>query len=608
MKIPSAIALVVSLAAPLAGASPQGSMPGPPSGDRAATPRRTVAVFLGPQGGFGDVRTYDEASGVELAAPPELENLALLDLDFVGRSDLDSLLEDRAQRRPLATGARLVLPRGAGSIYHFERALPGGARSFGFLWVRSAGDVVVVGERPGSGAVGTDDPWLPRLGIGPEGRGFLAATRASAGGDLFVFELHSGIERNLTAQLAPRSFSVAGLWLHATWGLAASDEGVLRFGRQASAARPVDFGSPAPAHFSAQVAVSKNRAFAVTTAGSSPADLHVYVLGASGPAQRVSAAEAPVTPAGYLPEHPLGPYLAVAGDGSCAAWRADLGAREVFLARVQAQPTEVQITGGAFFDDTMNEVGLLGFYDPARLHATVGERDTTDPLDFLENTDVYEVTLDATDTPSFANLTRTSGDAQAPFLVTGTIEPKAMRWVPGAERVLVHDGSAERVLSIDPTQPGPARVLIGQVKDVDWVEQVEDELLLSVRRDFGSRPREVHRLSASLDAPSSFLTGGPDDTTQFLLPTPSDDGWLSFVRRDPGAADRLQRFFGGSLDTLPPMGGTLIPPMGSAPGGATLLNLQAGAGAGAALQWTLAGPTRRLRTPAGIPVQVLPAR
>ena len=454
LSLPIALVLCASAAG-------QGFRTAPPSGPTGAVARRAVAVFLGNPGGFGEVRLYDEASGVELDHPP-LVDLRLLPLDFVGRNDLESLLPDRARLRSMpGNGTSVVLPRERGALLRFERTHPSGA-SFGFLWVRRDGMLEIVGERPGVGALGTDDPWLARIAVGPAGEGFLAATRVSAGGDLVLFELRERTERTLTAGLPPRSFSSAGMWLHTEWGLAAGDEGVLRFGRNAGAARPVPFDGATPAHFSGEVAVSRNRAFAVTTAGEAADLLDVWVLGATGAARRVSADPGPVTPAGFLPEHHLGPYLAVDGAGTCAAWRVDLVMeREVFLGRVEAVPAPTQVSGDFFFADTMNEVGLLGIYDPGTLRMTLGERDTGDPVDFLENTDVYEVALDATGTPSFANLTRTSGDAQAPFKVTGTIEPKAMRWVPDAQRVFVHDGDAERLLAIDPHQPdavhAPAR-------------------------------------------------------------------------------------------------------------------------------------------------------
>jgi len=94
----------------------------------------------------------------------------------------------------------------------------------------------------------------------------LVATTPDAGGDLLDLDLASGSHVDRTSAAAPQSFVPDGLHLAATWGVAGTDQGLLRFDRASSAdAAPLPFPAVPTAFFSGQVALSRNGAWAVTT-------------------------------------------------------------------------------------------------------------------------------------------------------------------------------------------------------------------------------------------------------------------------------------------------------------------------------------------------------
>lgn len=468
-----------------------------------------VSGLYGPAGGAGQLVIYEGHAGRVLARPAWGSELRLLDIDFVGRTQLEELLPDRPRRRAdVANGARLELPLGGGVLHRYVRSGSSGDR-FGFLWIGPDGRPRPRLERAGVGGVG--DPFVGRIAVDPDGTTLLVATVPAAGGDLLEVELASGQVLDRTPNVGPLTFSDAGLWLDEPWGFAVAAEGVWRFQRGGtSPATPVPFPVDAnPSWFSGEAVTSPARRFGAVTAGDGPAQQHVFVFARVGPALRVTQQSAVVSGAGFLPESFHGPYLAVSDDGRLCAWRTEGVTREVRTARVAAAPQDdVQVSADAYFIETLDEVGQLGYrFDPTVLTLAVGERSLDDGT--IEKIDVYRVTLDTADQPAIENRTLSSGDTTTPF-VAGTISPEVAHELPGGAGTLIYDEDGDRLFAL-PTTGGP-KTLLTQVKEIQVVEATADHLVLGLRRESGAKPGEIHALPLDLSGPIVQLPGGgPDD-------------------------------------------------------------------------------------------------
>ena len=487
----------------------QGAAPGGyPQADRRASP---TTVFLGASGGSGELRTYDAEDGRDLGARLACPNLELLPIDFVGRTQLERGLADRPRYLPDVPGAsRLELPQGRGMLYRFRRDRAG-VWSYGFLLMRPDGRRNIVGEVVGTGVQGNQDPYLDRVAVAPDGRSILAATKTAARGDLVEIHLASGRVELRTRSAPPEAFSRAGLWLGQDWGFGVSASGVWRFPRTpGSVAQRVPFEpGEVPSYFSGQAIMSAGRVHALVTAGTAADALFPYVIGNSGRAVRADETPSPISDAGYLPEAMAGPRMAVSDDGLMTAWSVDTPlSREAYCARLDLAPEGQCLTGDTYFTNTLDETGVFGIFG-MRLLMGIGD----DPLDGqsgLESMDFFEVELMPDLTPQFTNLTLSSGVSQPPFLVPGTIEVDWMLRVPEANAYLLYDGNGERVLAIDDGQSTP-RLLLGQVKDIYWIEPAGDWIAFAARRSFDPRPRELYRVPLDLGLPANLLVPGNDD-------------------------------------------------------------------------------------------------
>ncbi|MEE8468634.1 MAG: hypothetical protein V3T22_09275, partial [Planctomycetota bacterium] len=386
---------------------------------------------------------------------------------------------------------------------------------FGFFVIEPDGRPRRVHERVGTGPGGVDDPFVGRVAVDPAGQGLLVATTLAAGGDLIEVNLARGKATLRTAQLPPLVFSDAGLWLAPDWGFGVAHDGVYRFLRTPlDSADAVDFPGVPPGWFSGEAVCSPLYTFAATTAGARPTSQHVWVIGRDGPARRATRFPGTFSGAGFLPESPHGPYLAVSDDGALCAWRSEGLTREAWMAPVKASPVPAtQPTADAFFLDTLDEVGQMNFrFSPVRLTVAVGGRDAADGA--LEKMDLFDVSLDANGLPLFTNRTLSSGDAVVPFLSPGTIAPEVAHWMPGTKALLILDEKGDRLLGLPAGQVG-VTVLLNNAKELQVVEVAGSALLVGLRRSSGSKPGELFRTSTALDTPATQLPGGGDDTEFF---------------------------------------------------------------------------------------------
>lgn len=514
-----------------------------------AAAQGSLDLFLADPGGVGAVAPFAEGTGAALAADPELEALRLLPLDFNGRLAVDELLPDRPRYEgDLGLAGRIRLQGSNGVLYRHERVRDGLPNLFGFLLVEPSGVIRRLAELPGTGAAGDADPWLERVGIAPDGGAFLAATTPAAGGDLFEIDVATGLAEDRTAHLPPLEFRKQSLLLASDWGIAVCSRAVLRTGRLAGdLARVVPIGGSA-AHHTGEVVLSPSGTVALTTAGRGPLELFAWVFGPAGPASRASRTAAQISGAGFLPEAPHGPFLAVADDGVLCAWRAKVGvSHELFLRRTDftAATPATQVTADALYTDTLEEIGVLQV-GAGGADFAVGEPGG-EPGVGIEGADFFRASLSPDGTLQVENATGTSGELTPPFQSIPTLTPMVRRQLEPGGAYLMHDeagGGGGRLISVTPGVPGFA-VQLDDVKQVDFVERVGDTIVCSLRRASGSKPHQLVVLPSDLSAAPTVVMDAGD--ASLLQPVAHPTDWIAFVERPEVGNRKLHRLHLPSL-------------------------------------------------------------
>jgi hypothetical protein len=505
-----------------------------------------LVVFQGAPGGVGAVVEVDPSATSPAAPVAGLDGLTLLPLDATGRLELDGLRSDVPRFRSDIPGAsRLVLPSDGGSLYRYSRPAAVGLE-FGLFVVDGAGRARRVFARNGVGPAGDQPPFISRVAVAPSGAALLVITTLPAGGDVIEVDLASGAELNRTSNIAPQRFVAGGVHYRAAWGVLASPAGVWRFavGSQGDAT-PIAFPAPPSARFSGEVVFSSNGQWAVTTAGPAADELDVYAFTSSGGATAVTAAPARLSPAGYLPDHLHGPYLAISDDGSHCAWRLETDvSREAFLGRVpQLAPAPGDhLTQDSNFLDTIDEIGDF-FFRPASnvLVFAAGERSDNGPP-VIENIDLYSAQLPAVGGANLLNLTQSSSDPLPPFVVPAELKPQTTALEPGTSRVLMHtrySGGTGELIAADTSSTG-FTVLIPHAKEVHFIERAGADTLVALRRSNGSKPVEVFRIDANWNPPGApLLSVSSLHVLDRFAAGPG--GWAAFVERTL-TKERLWRF------------------------------------------------------------------
>lgn len=512
-----------------------------------------VTVFVEASGTEGDVRVFDEQTGSEKTPPLSLQGIALLSIDVAGRTPLDEFDSSRARFCEDIPGAsRLALPNDRGSLYHYSRLLPDGTKRYGYLYVDPRGTPHDVCALPGFGPFDSD-PFLPRVAVAPDGGAFLCATfltndPSSPGGELMEVDLRTSAVRSPSAGIEPRRYTFDGLGLQATWGVAMSRDGILRFDRGSGVTTELSFGgSPKPPWFSGDVVFSANGEWAVTTAGRDSAQVHVYVFGETGIAKRVTHEPGRLANGGFLPETGNGPFLAVSDDGTLAAWRevADTSA-EGFIGRVPdgagAGYLE-QITRPERFTDYLDEIGVFKFIGPTTLVMGIGEELDASGT-YIHDLDLYTVRLDPDDTePEIRNVTLTSGQIAPPFTILPALRPQRFVWVEEAQAFLIYNRppglASGEILLADPELVG-TQLLVRDIETLDFLHVTPNGILFSVERLTLNGPvRELYRMRSELDGPALLFETQPATTT-FDPPVVRRDGWAAWVT-DDGTTETLRR-------------------------------------------------------------------
>lgn len=550
-----------------------------------------IPVHLGDPVLGGTLRSFDELTGDLLPADPALAGLRLLPIQLNGRLAAEELLPGRARWHPEPAGIGRVRPPGErGVLLRFRRDLPAGGSSFGFLHVTGSGELELLGELPGSGPAGDQDPYEERVAVSPDGRTALVCTRLAAGGDVLALDLETGAARDLSASLSPKEWRPGSLRHGAGWLTAVSADGVWRAAPGALLEPvPLDGG---PAHHTGELVLSPDGSHAMTTAGSGPASLHAYAFGPAGPARRVTRDVAPLSGAGFLPEALHGPFLAVSDDGEYGAWRrlpvVAGGAHELFVRSASAAPAApaAHVTSDAVIIDTLDEVGVLTMAQPGTLVVAVGE--VGGPEDGgMGSVDLFQVDLA---TGAMQNLTGTSGDLTVPFEAKGQLTLLDRRTLLNGAGELVFDdpGSGEaRLLHVPPG--GGLQVLEQGLKDIRFVERVGARLVCAMRRAAGDN-WEVLEFAQDLSGPPTVVADL--GTAEPMGWSAGPGGWFAFT-----AGGLLHRFQsgGGQLETFPAAVQTFGPLVGWTASGTLVCSLSRGAVTGFAAWPTGGGAPRRLR-------------
>lgn len=458
-----------------------------------------ASAFEGAPGGPGNVVVFP-APGLAPLRPPELQGIVLLPIDATGRSAFTQFQADQPRRVtdvPLAS--RLLLPQQQGSLYRYRRAVTGGDE-FGFLVVGPDGLARSLAAFPGTGGAGTTDPIPNPVAISPQGDALLVATTPGAGGDVFEVELGTGVVHPLTAHLAPLEILSQGLVLLPDWGAVLTSSGPLRFQRgggslarvalrpkAATAVLGHNPGAPVPptlAHFGNTLVRSADGSTVAMVAGPSASQAHVFSFGPSGLSVCVNDAPAPIVSPSV---NQAGPFLALSPNGRRAAWKTQEGASgECYSRAISALPSppEFQITGDANFTDTLNDTGVIAFFDPDSVVVLVGE---PNGVGGIENGDFYRATFGGGGgTPAFSNLTNTSGDGVAPFLEKGEIDTSdGIYQIPGqAGSVYFVSGSSGQgsIFRLDAASGTNALIRSG-VAGLDLIERAGSYFVLGILHD-----------------------------------------------------------------------------------------------------------------------------
>lgn len=464
-----------------------------------------ASVFEVTSGRTGNVL----ALGASGSRPDALQGIVLLPIESVGRTRLTELDEGQARRRDDVPGAsRLLLPADRGSLYKYRRAESGRPDAFGYFRVDPLGQARSVFELPATGPAGDEDPLPGRVAVATDGASVLVGSSLAAGGDLYEIDLEAGRAVLRTACIAPQTFGHNGLLLLETWGFAVSEEGVFRFERCPFAGAGALRMPCSATWFGPDLVRSADGSTVAFLAGECAERALVFTCRSQGVVVQASDRAMHVPGAGYLPEDPTGPSLALSPDGALVAWRAEGPSRECFVRETRAlnRPASRQLTGPDLFDDTLNDTGVISFFEPRVVGLAMG----WNASDGLVRGDFFRISIDSAGVPTPENLTRTSDILEVPFDYGTLATGDGLFRVPGrpssflvlagrayAEYEPVDVDSASDPEPYDPHHlsetgqllwieaGGVSRVLLEDVSALDSVEVAGSFLVACVRRPAG---------------------------------------------------------------------------------------------------------------------------
>lgn len=473
----------------------------------ATTSAAQVSVLQPGLAGRGDVLVLGPASD---SRPVALQGIELLNLDCVGRTRFDELSPEVCRRWSDVPGAaRLALPRERGSLFRYRRRDDAGA-AYGFFLVDRGGNAVSLFELRGTGPSGSDDPLSRRVAVARDARSFLVASSPEAGGDVYEVELGRGGAINRTESVPALDVQRNGLALLADFGVVLTTTGVYRFER-APFGQAVALPLPIPrSWFGSDVVTSADQSTAAFLAGTGQDRAIVFTLGRTGVVLQSSERAMSIQGAGFLPEAQGGPWMALSTDGSFVAWCAG---EECYAHEVGpgARTVDLHLSGDATLESTLNDTGVLAFFDTDSLLYAAGREGS----EGVEKGDLFRLDL-TRGSSSFAitNLTRTSGQTMPPFDY-GTLRVRdGLRSVPGGGGdLLLHERRPDDHGFLRRVSPdGVIRTVFDHVSSFETADVAGRYLAVTVTRPAGVDDPLLERRSL-LQIP---LTGTA--ATPILLP------------------------------------------------------------------------------------------
>jgi len=437
-----------------------------------------AVVFEGAPGRLGSVVSL----GAPVERPPELQDILLLPIECVGRTRLSELDEGSCRRRSDVPGAaRLLLPGEQGSLYKYRRDTPGFPSAFGYFLVGPEGIARTIFELPGAGP--TADPLPGRLAVAADGRSALVASSLAAGGDLWEIDLVAGGAVNRTPDVDAQDFERNGLVLVTGWGFGLCERGALRFERAPGANAAFVNSTVAARWTGPDVVASADGSAVAFLMGDDVSRALVFTCWRSGDIAQVSTQPMRIQGAGFLPEDVRGPAMALSPDASWVAWRQDDSSREFFVHETLAPSvaSDLHLTGSTHFDNTLNDTGVIAFFDPNSLVMVVGRQESGG----IGRADLFRVDLSpGTTSFSASNLSGTSGILQPPFDY-GSLDTAQGLWhIPGTSSFLAYDeGGRESLLRVG--ADGSAETLVERLKSLDFLELAGTYVVAGVTRPPG---------------------------------------------------------------------------------------------------------------------------
>ena len=445
----------------------------------ASTAGAQVSLFQSSPTGRGDVLVLGQGFD---SRPADLQGIELLSLECIGRTRLEELSPDACRRLSDVPGAaRLVLPRERGSLYRYRRRDDAGS-AYGYFLIDRGGGAFSLFELRGTGPTGNDDPLTRRVAVGRDARSFLVASSPEAGGDVYEVELARHGVVNRTENVPPLDVTRNGLALLTDFGVVVSTTGVYRFERQPFA-QVEALTLPTPRNwYGSDVVTSADQSTVAFVAGTGQDRALVFTLGRTGPILQSSERSMPIRGAGFLPDAQGGPWMALSSDGSYVAWCSD---EEAFVHETGfgARSVDTHLSGDATLESTLNDTGVLAFFDADSLLFAGGREGS----EGVEKADLFRIDL-TRGSSAFAitNLTRTSGQTNPPFDY-GTLRVRdGLRLVPGTGELLLHErkpddhGFLRRV-----TSAGAVSTLLDHVSAFETADVAGRFLAVTVTRPPG---------------------------------------------------------------------------------------------------------------------------
>ncbi len=422
------------------------------------------------------------------APAPVLADVVFRDLALAGSPLRERLRRDRPQLVDAAGVAPHIRLPGGGSL-HLVRI---GAND-ALLHVRADGSVALPLEL----AAGGPEPALQStIGVSADGRFALLTTALAAGGDVYRVDLPAGTSTLLSAAAAPLDVAEASLRVCETRAWFVADGTLHRADIVAGGdAAPVALGLPADASVLAEVAASEDGTALAVVAQQADGLRRVLVVRPDGAVSLVTPTAGDYDTPGY--DQPSGPHLALSPQGRRVAFRGTLlGKKELFTRDLLTSDPVEQLTADAFYVDTIDNVGVIGFVG-TNVQYVAGELATTPGL-VAGGADLFRASFTAGGT-TLENLTLTSGLASPPFVEAGELEVLQAVVDPLGERLLLvvdPDGADAAVLA-QPLGGGPTTVLLGALDAPPLLDAVASSVLVRSTVDVGGTgpgPTALHLL------------------------------------------------------------------------------------------------------------------